>query len=1118
MLKSKYCRYLVILLLIIANSKVSLAQYNIELSNLEISKCITEIESKTNFKFVFNPKLKELNKKVSLSINNGSIENILTSLLNNSNLNYKIFDGSIIAIQLKNETKNTILFKGQILSELGQPLPKASVSEIGNINNVVLSDEEGYFYIFVPETKKILIKYTGYAFKELSSRDDLSKIMLTPTLQNLDEVVVVGYGTQKITKVSGAISTIKSSDIEKINAVRTEEALQGRATGVNVIQSGVPGQKPTVLIRGIPSFSGVDPLIIVDGIQQSLDDLNSISAADIESISVLKDAAASAIYGVRGGNGVIVVTTKIGRKQTQTVFKISLNNGWQDLLNKVQVLNGKEYAAIINEGSATAGRPIIFSDFSKINSTNWQDEIFTTAPFLNYNISAQGGSEKVVYFLAGSYVNQSGIVGGADKSNFTRTNFTSNVQFDLSKKLKFIFNTTGVFFNSKGGYYEQGFNSVIGAALNYDPTVTVYNNNPNVLSTYGYSNLLLSEIHNPVTMLANTYNAYNGFKLYGKTELQYQVIKNLKLTTRFGYTKYEDNSKSFAPLIFWGVNNVDNSLNPDGSTVAGKHNSVTNEKFSNFNYIFENFGEYNLNIKDAHHINIIAGMAASRIYGNKAGASRQDVPFNSWEFADFTGATAENSDIELNAKTGYYYQYEKRNLSFFGRVNYDYEDRYLFSFSLRRDGSTAFGSNNKFGTFPAASVGWVISKEKFFDNVENIQLLKLRGSYGITGNDNVTNPTNVIIVTGGPSYAQFPPNSNGYTYGGSFLPGSTVGTIANNDLRWEQQEQTNIGLDFSFAKYFNLQIDWFKKGVNGLLFTPSASLYLGTVPKPSQNIGNTESKGWEITFEFTKNLTKKVYLQTSLIFTTVKNLVLSTNQDGTARIVGGGYFNGQSQYVTVFEKGFTPGYFYGFKTDGLFQNQEDLDSWATQNGAVPGDIKFVDVNQDGVIDDKDRTKIGDPFPTFTLGWNFNLKFYNFDFVCFVYASYGNDVYRAYERNAQYSNKYAAVLERWTGPNTTNDSRFPRYSFQDANSNIRVSDRYVEDGSFIKIKNIQLGYNWNFKNNKNALRVYLQVKNAFTFTKYSGFDPEISGGILESGVDRGSYPQARNFAIGVDIKL
>ncbi len=1002
----------------------------------------------------------------------------------------------------------------------GEALAGATVLVEGSTTST-LTDINGRFVIQAQKGSILVISYIGMTTLRYnvtgSAAGDIQLEESATT--NLGEVIVVGYGTQRVTKVSGAISTIKAGEIEKLKPVRTEEILQGRASGVNVIQSGSPGSKPTVLIRGIPSFSGTDPVVIIDGVPQTLTDFNSINPIDIESISVLKDAATTAIYGVKGGNGVIVVTTKSGRKNQKAEITISSNYGVQQVMNTIGVLNATEYAAMINEGSVTAGGNIIFPNLSTIGvGTNWQNEVFKNATFQTHTISARGGSDKMSYFLSAGYLNQGGVVGGNDKSRFNRGNFTANLSFNLSSKIKFLINTTGVLLDSKG-IQENSFNSVLGSALNFDPTVSIYNNVPNTVGKYGFSNLLLSEIFNPLTKLDNTYNKNTGNKLYGKFELQYNVIKDLTLTTRFGYTKYDGNAKSFTPLVFYGPLNVENSMNADGSQVTGRFNSVSHEKTSNFNYTWETFANYNFKIADKHNFETVLGFSVAKTSGNAAGASRQDVPFNSWEFADFTAATGNNTATNTNALTGYYYQYFRRNLSYFSRINYDFENKYLASFTARRDGSYAFGIDNKFANFFSGSLGWVASNEDFFQS-DFIDYLKIRGSYGSIGNENVS-PQFVGIVTGGPSYGPTA-NSNGYTFGDVFYPGSTVGSAANNALRWEKQLQMNAGFDITFFnKRFSLSADYFEKKVDGLLFTPSASLYLGTVPIPTANIGSTSSKGMDVTLSYNETIGKDFRLNTSLTFTTSKNLVTATNSDGTAKIVGGGYFNGQSQTVTVFEKGFTPGYFYGYRTNGLFQTFDEISKAPAQAGAQPGDVRFVDVNGDGKISSLDQTKIGDPFPDFTMGWNVGLEYKNIDFSVFTYASVGNDIYRAYERNANFSNKSRDVLGRWTGPGTTNDPRTPRYSFTDANSNIRVSERYVEDGSFVKIKNVQLGYTFPEKITKKVfsrVRLYVQVRNAFTFTKYTGFDPEISGGILDTGVDRGAYPQARTYSFGIDIKL
>ncbi len=1005
----------------------------------------------------------------------------------------------------------------------GEALIGATINLKGT-NKVVTTDQQGNFSIKTTSKGGVLvISYSGMktASYSVNAKSTPLTILLEETIAN--EVVVVGYGTQKITKVSGAVSTVKGADIQKLNPARLEEALQGGASGVGVIQSGSPGSKPTVLVRGIPSFGGNDPTIIVDGVQQTLDDLNAINPMEIESINVLKDAATTAIFGVKGGNGVIVVTTKSGRKNQKTEVAFMGTYGVQQVINTIPMLNAAEYGAIINEGSVASGGNLIFNNLSNLGvGTDWQKEIFKNAPIQTYNVSAKGGSEKMSYFLSGGYFNQGGIVGGYDKSRFNRMNFTSNLSFDLNSKLKFIVNSSYVNFNGKG-VPENAFNSILGSAINFDPTVSIYNNVPNTVGQYGFSTLINREVFNPLTKLDNTYNQNIGNKLYGKFELQYDPIKNFKITSRFGYTKYDGNSKSFTPLVFYGLNNVDNSLNADGSTVTGKHNSVSHEKQTYGNFVYELFGNYNIAISNKHNLETTAGISLSKGTGNVAGASRQDVPFNSWEFADFTAATGSSANNNANGLTGYYYQYLNKRASGFGRINYDFENKYLASVTARRDGSYAFGVDNKFANFYSGSLGWVISNEKFF-KPKFINYLKIRGSAGSVGNDNNINPKTVLatIQTDYLNSLYANGNSIGYTFGNIFYNGATVGSASNTSLRWEKQIQSNIGFDLTFHNNkFNLTADYFTKKTDGLLFVPSVSAYLGTIPPPSTNIGTTKSSGFDLNLGFNDKISKNFSINTSLNFSTVKNQVTKTSDNG-AWISGGSFFNGQSQTVTIFAPGFAPSSFYGYQTAGLFQNAAEIINSPTQSGAQPGDIKFVDINKDGKIDANDRTVIGNPFPEFTLGWNLSLSYKHFDFTAFTYASVGNDVYRAFERNDNYTNKYQDVLDRWTGEGSTNDARNPRFSFTDPNNNSRVSDRFVEDGSFVKIKNIQLGYNLPqscTKKTFRSVRIFAQVKNAYTFTKYRGFDPEISGfGLLDTGIDRGAYPQARNYTFGVDVKF
>jgi TonB-linked SusC/RagA family outer membrane protein len=539
---------------------------------------------------------------------------------------------------------------GKVTDANGESLPGVSIGIKGSSGGTQTS-ATGLFTITAPSAQSILtFSYIGFVSQEVvvNGRTAIN-ITLVEDKTTLQEVVVVGYGTQKVTKISGAISTVKGADIEKLNPVRAEDAIQGRASGVTVISPGSPGAKPTFLIRGIPSYSGNDPIVVVDGSIQSLDDLNSIAAADIESISILKDAATTAIYGIKGGNGVIVVTTKSGRKDQKPQYSYGSNYGVQQVINTIGVLNASEYGAIINEGSVASGGNIIFPNLSTLGvGTNWQNEVFKNAAIQSHNVNVKGGSENINYFVSAGYLGQDGIVGGGDKSYFNRTNGTANLTLNLTKKFRVIANTS--FVNIKGaGVPENSINSVLSNALNFDPTAPIFNNVPNTAGTYSVSNNILSEIFNPLTQLENTYNESNTNKLYGKLEAQYDILKNLKVTARYGYTNTDVTGKSFNPLVYYGAAHINSTLDAAGNARPGSNNNVNEFKTTYFNYTFENFANYNFKISEDHSFDVLGGYSLAKVTGNSVNGSRQDVPFNSWDYADISSATgvAPNSGYKV---------------------------------------------------------------------------------------------------------------------------------------------------------------------------------------------------------------------------------------------------------------------------------------------------------------------------------------------------------------------------------------------------------------------------------------------------------------------------------------
>jgi len=1002
----------------------------------------------------------------------------------------------------------TMEIKGTVSDATGIPLPGVSIV-VKKSANGASTDFDGNFTLSnINKGDVLLFSYVGFVKKEvIINNSNFLKVVLKEDTESLDEVIVVGYGTQKVSKISGSVSSIGKKSIENLKPVRAEEALQGQAAGVNVIGSGSPGAKPTVLIRGIPSYTGTDPLVVIDGVSQTLDDLNALNPADIQSINVLKDAALSAIYGVKGGNGVIVVKTKSGKKNTKTVFSFDSSYGVQEVTNTIDVLNASEYAGILNEASANAGEGIIFPNIASFGKgTDWQKQVIHDAPIISNNITASGGSETTSYYLSAGYLGQDGVVGGGDKSYFNRVNFTANFNTNLTDKLTFIVNTGYSNIKSKT-LSENNIGSVLSNALNFDPTVVAYDSEGN----FGVSNTITQEIKNPLALIDNTFNEGNTNKLSGKLELQYDVLENLKVTSRFGYTYADVYGKNFTPLQYYGVGHNSTNAHADLSPIitideetgeeTSTHNRISETKTNYFNYTYELYANYNFKIQEDHNFETVLGFSIGKNSASSITANAEDIPFNSWTYADVSAATGDAA-----SQTSGSWQFENRNVSYFTRINYDFQEKYLLSFTGRLDGSTSFGKNNKFAIFPSASLGWVVSNEEFFDS-KLVNLFKLRGSYGSVGNDNIS-PQFSRIST-------FPK----YSFDGNIISGSTLQSIPNDDVTWENQIQYNVGFDTRFFdSKLSLTADYFVKTVDDLLFNPTLSLYLGTPEYPASNIGKTRSAGFDVSLGFRNSFENGLNLNSSVNFTTTTNNVEAIN-NGNKFIWGAGYGIPYTP-ITRFEEGFSPGYFYGYETNGIFQNQAEIDAHATQDGAQPGDIRYADVNEDGVINDSDRTKIGDPFADFTIGWNLSLDYKNFDFNVFTYASIGGDIYRAYERNLNYTNRFASSLDRWTGAGTSNSE--PRVTFVDSNNNRRASDRYVEDGSFVKIKNIQLGYTLPEEVYKKSgfshVRIYGQIKNAFTFTEYSGYDPEISSGVLDTGIDRGSYPQPRVWSVGLNVKF
>lgn len=984
----------------------------------------------------------------------------------------------------------------------GMPMPGVNVVVKNSMASAV-SDIDGNFTITAPAGSTLVFTFIGFKTVEMPGATGMT-VSLEEDAQKLDEVVVIGYGTQRRREVTGAVSVVDNETLEELKPVRLEQALQGTVSGVNVTsQSGAPGAGFDVRIRGIASNGDNKPLMLVDGIiaNMSFSDLNF---ADVESITVLKDAQA-AIYGTAGANGVVLVTMKKGRKNSKATFSYNNYVGFQETSKKLNLLTATEYALLLNESYANGGQPIPFPDVSGLgNGTNWQEQVFEDdVPIINHDISVSGGGDKTTYHLSYSDFEQGGIIGG-DKSNFERNTATIGMTAELNEKLKFSSNVNYMWQNRQT-FNENVLGSVLFNAINTPAIYSPYDENGDftVLPT-GNANIpgsnLGNEIINPLAQIANTFNDYHLRRLSAVVSLDYEVIDDLVVTARYGYNSQDSRSRVFNKQVSYGgkvFDQVRSSVN---------QNSITDNDFT-----FDLYANYKKSFAEAHNFSATLGTTVYKTWGEALFATGFDVPNNSWQNADIrltTGFT--------DAKTADSYVYDDRRVSYFGRLQYDYKGRYLLSGMIRRDMSTKFGPNFRTAWFPSVTGGWIISDEPFYGESQALSFIKLRASYGVLGND-LINPNQYVGLFNGEAT---------YLFGGQLVNGTAIGSLPNADVRWEEARKLDIGLDMRLWKdKIELTADYFNDERADLLIPDiPISGIIGTGGPggrfPTINAGDVVNRGFEFAINYEDNIGDFNFgINYTAAF--IHNEVTRVN-NGTGFLLGGNF--GLSTPATIMRAGDPLGSFYGYKTDGIFQNQAEVDAHLPQNGigaaAQPGDLRFVDVNGDGELNANDRTYIGDPIPDATMGINLHFEYKGFDFVGYGFASLGNDMLRNYERTLNDVNRHNYTLGRWHGEGTSNS--IPRVT-TGATANNVLSDYFVEDASYFRIQNVQLGYSLNNEVTSSLgitkLRFYVGVNNLYTFTKYRGFDPGASSGLpLSSGIDFGFYPIPRTYLFGLNLNF
>lgn len=986
----------------------------------------------------------------------------------------------------------TFSVQGNVSDEEGFPLMGVNVLIQGE-NRGAVTDFDGNFTLSnVSEGTVLEFSYIGFVPQEVVVRDDsFLDITLITDAESLAEVVVIGYGTQQRKDITGAVSVISEDVIEELNPIKIEQALQGTAPGVNVLPtSGSPGADISINIRGLASNSNNEPLVIIDGYQG---DLNTLNPNDVASISILKDAQA-AIYGIAGANGVVLVTTKSGRENTAPAVRYDGYLGFQETSRKIPTLNATEYALIINESYANNGEPIPFPVVEDLGEgTDFQDEVFEVAPMYSHYLSVSGGAEKVTYYVGGSHLYQEGIV-GRDKSDFTRSSARASLNIDITDSWTFGLNSTYTNIDRRS-INENGLGSVLFNALNYAPTFAVEEED--------LEGRMPIEIINPLSQIANTFNSYNLDKLNGSFVLEFEPVEELNFTSRFGYNLARSQGKDFSPIIDYGPGKVFNT----------SRSQVNQNRIGDNSYTYDLFGTYEDLYDESHHVTLTAGMTAIRNWGDGLFASGYDVPNNSWEFADISLTTGISE-----AKSNSSYVYDLRKLSYFGRLQYDYLGKYLFSAMLRRDASNNFGPENRVGYFPSATAGWIITEENFFADNDVVDFLKLRGSYGVLGNDETPETKYYRALLSGEAT---------YVLDGVLINGAALGTLANPAAGWEESEKANIGIDLRmFNNRVDISADIFREDRKGLLVAniPVSGIFGGGAPgagSPTVNAGTTRNEGVEFAIRYSSVVNDDLDFNITYNAMFLNNEVI--NVEGAQFQPGGAFGVGQPQPAR-FEAGFPMGYFYGYRTDGIFQTPAEVAAHPSQAAlgapAQPGDLRYVDLNGDGVINTEDRTNLGDPIPTATMGLNLNVNFKGFDFVAYSFASIGNDMVRNYERTHPNVNRAAYILDRWTGPGT--GTTVPRVT-TGATSNMVFSDYFVEDASYLRIKTVQLGYTLPADPLESVgidhLRIYAGVNNLYTFTEYRGFDPAATGAAaIGGGIDYGFYPLPRIYQVGLNLNF
>ncbi|NLR80725.1 SusC/RagA family TonB-linked outer membrane protein [Chitinophaga eiseniae] len=982
----------------------------------------------------------------------------------------------------------------------GAPLPGVNIVVKGT-NRGTVTNANGSFTLQADAGEILVISLVGYTRQEVPVTEGSPiTIRLQSSATGLDELVVVGYGVQKKKVVTGATVHLNNDDLIKNHSVSLEQSLQGQAPGVQVTaNSGQPGDPMKFTIRGIGTNGDAKPLFIVDGFP--VEDIAYLNPTDIASIDVLKDAASVAIYGTRAANGLVMITTKKGKAGKISVT-FDASYGLQNPAKKLDLLNATQYANIMNEAAINSGSVPIYSadSIAKLGTgTDWQKAAtLRNAPIQQYSLGFSGGNERSIYSSSLSYQGQQGIMGLPGRSNFERTSFRINSEHKLYKDvIKTGENLTYTHTRQRGIGTGNIYNNSIRGLLNANPTYPVYNAD----GSYGKS--AYADEVNPIGGIDYLQNNRTIIdRIIGDIYAEATLIKGLTLRTDFGADISYNYVNSFIPVYNLGTNN------------SNTHSQASQAIYRNLTWNWDNTLTYQLNV-GKNNLNVMVGTTAKKYEGYNVGGSKTDLIIPDFDHAIISNGTNEDTRKVFGSRSMNALQ------SYFGRIFYNYDEKYLLTATLRRDGSTKFGADNRYGYFPSFSVGWIATNENFLRDISWLNFLKIRGGWGQNGSDRIDDFRYLATINS--TYRD-------YYFNGVKAVGAAPDKIPNPRLRWEASEQTDIGFDATLFKNLNITFDWYKKSTRDWLVTAPIPDIVGT-GAPTINGGNIENKGIELGINYHHKFGEvNIGIGGNISFN--KNTVLQIpNQEGVLHPSYNGVLASNMDEYFRAQNGMPIGFFYGLKTAGIFQNQAEIDAYTGKNGqkiqpnAQPGDVRFVDTNGDGVITGEDKTKVGDPNPKQTYGMSLSADWKGFDLSILLSGVGGNDIVdgtRAYDR---YVNNYTtAVFDRWHGEGTSN--YLPRVTQNnEPNQNYtRFSDLYVHNGAFLRIKSINLGYDLKRTLLKRLpmqqLRLYVSGLNVFTFTHYRGLDPEVGYGIdpWSSGTDLGYFPQPRTILFGLNVKF